>query len=934
MQATGAKRQHFSTRNLTAAPAFAHDRRSPRVGLVSVIIPAYNEAATVERTISSVLNQTYSNLEVLVVDDGSTDETAVLVQRMADVDPRIRLLQKANGGLVSARNYGIAHAGGEFIAPIDADDVWHPEKIKKQVAVMRDRGDQVGLVYCWSRAIDDQDRVLWDVSPCSLRGNVYAALIIRNFLPSGAPLVRRRCVEEIGGYDATLSSRGVNCCEDLKFNLDIAECFDFDLVPEFLFSYRVRAGSMSTNIDAMLRSREVVTEEVRARHPELPAKLFRWASGHQHREFGLAHLSSGHYFTGAQLLLRALGEDPLATLRVGLPRVLARLWRSSGLTGLVRATLHIGDDGGIAKRKFLEIDPTACCGRPRGQWSRKRLAYVTGLQVKRGPAFPASAVSGRVQRIASANKRFRQLLSHDIRDLLWLGYVVGIAPWAHRAAGPIHQLQRWQVRRRRQRDLDHRMELLRARIARPFLAQDSYRVTLAELCPELDKICRPLRRPGVEITLADIDQDGFLRPRFERFWAAPCVDADAFLPRSRFELAVVDRDGWVGMRKDFRGSKIAFVNELEAALDLTAAGCHVPAVLGVDFERLSITFAYINGVVVREALAKAGAPMRDRDVRPSRSPLAYRRIQQERRAAGRRLVDKVLDPETIARTGRALLAIHRAGYTLEDVKYGNVIIEGRTNTPYFVDCEGALPLRQFSRMTTIYLRDRDADKLNQLFGINLFTANVLRSFRLGARDTIYSPFYAGAGIWWGAIWNPDLGMVRWRHTLAKRVPVPHGGRVLDLGANNGFNALQMLRAGAREVIGVEIDTGAIEQGMFVKRVFEWADNTEYRFSYIHGSHADIGSLNLDRFDLITAFCTLYYLSTAAMTKTVSDLARLTDILVLQCNNDRSIERSDPETYTKASLPFNIELVRNNGFPNVTVIERRGSNRPLVIARTR
>jgi glycosyltransferase involved in cell wall biosynthesis len=122
---------------------------------VSVIIPAHNDAATVERTISSVLNQTYPNLEVLVVDDGSTDETAFLVQRMADADPRIRLLQKANGGLVSARNYGIAHAGGEFIAPIDADDLWHPEKIKKQVTVMRDRGDRVGLVYCWSRAVDE-----------------------------------------------------------------------------------------------------------------------------------------------------------------------------------------------------------------------------------------------------------------------------------------------------------------------------------------------------------------------------------------------------------------------------------------------------------------------------------------------------------------------------------------------------------------------------------------------------------------------------------------------------------------------------------------------------------------------------------------------------------------------------------------------------------
>jgi glycosyltransferase involved in cell wall biosynthesis len=383
MQGREARSQHILERHFPAAPTLPGRRSVCRAGLVSAIIPAYNEAATIERTISSVLNQTYSDLEVLVVDDGSTDETAVLVQRMAELDHRIKLLQKANGGLASARNHGIAHAQGEFIAPLDADDLWHPEKIKKQMAVMRDRGEHVGLVYCWSRAIDEQDRVLWDVSPCSLRGNVYAALIIRNILPSGAPLVRRRCVEDVGGYDATLPSRGANCCEDVKFNLDIAERFDFDLVPEFLFSYRVRAGSMSTDIDAMLRSRTLVIDEVRARHPELPDKLFHWASGHQHREFGLAHLRNGHFLTGAWLLFRALGEDPFATLRVGTERVFARFLRSSELNEPLRAKLHGGASAGVIKNKFLEVDPAAFGERPRSTWTRRRLAYLAALPVKR-----------------------------------------------------------------------------------------------------------------------------------------------------------------------------------------------------------------------------------------------------------------------------------------------------------------------------------------------------------------------------------------------------------------------------------------------------------------------------------------------------------------------------------------------------------------------
>jgi tRNA A-37 threonylcarbamoyl transferase component Bud32 len=538
----------------------------------------------------------------------------------------------------------------------------------------------------------------------------------------------------------------------------------------------------------------------------------------------------------------------------------------------------------------------------------------------------------------SALRRGRQLISQGPKNLLWLGFVLGIAPWGHRAAGPLHSLRRLQVRRHRQTHLEQRIDLLRSRVSRGDFTAGGPRVALADLSPELDEICRPLRRPGHEIPLADIDQDGFLCPRLGKLWDSPRVDADSFLPRTRFDLTVVDRDGVIGVHKNFRGDRAAFADELEATLDLGGAGCHVPAVLAVDFGPPGITFGYINGVVVREALAEAGAPMRDRDVvdRPSRlgHRIQCRRMEEQRIAAGRRLIDSVLDKESIARIADGLLAIHRANYVLEDIKYGNIIIEAKTKVPYFIDCERALPLHYFSRSIAADFRDRDAAKLNRLFGTKLLTATALRRMPRPPNSAVYAPFYAGAGVRWGAIWNPDMGIQRWRHVLAAHVPVPRGGRVLDLGANNGFNALQMLRAGAAEAIAVEIDPTAIEQGLFVKRIFEWADNAEYRFSYVRGSHGDVASMNLGRFDLITAFCTLYYLSAEAMAKTVSDLARMTDTLVLQCNDERWIDRGDPATFIKAALSFNIDLVRNNGFPHVTVVERRGSSRPLVIARTK
>lgn len=352
-------------------------------GLVSVIVPAYNAASTIERTLSSVLKQTHSNLEVLVVDDGSQDDTALLVRRMADRDDRIKLLQKPNGGLVSARNHGIEHAHGEFIAPLDADDLWHPDKLTKQVAAMR---ANIGLVYCWSRAIDGQDRVLFDLAACGLRGNVYAALLIKNFLHSGAPLVRRSCIDHVGGYDATLSAKGADCCEDLKFNLDIAERYDFDLVPEFLSAYRLHPGTMSRNLDAMLRSHKVVVDGVRARHPELPDKLFRWADAHQHLEFGLAHLGDGHVLTGTQLILRALITDPFTSIRLGTPRIFARLSRSA--VGAHLSSKFMRKNGGMAGRRFLDLEPAAHCGTTRTPWTDKRLAYITGFFVNRGRGLP------------------------------------------------------------------------------------------------------------------------------------------------------------------------------------------------------------------------------------------------------------------------------------------------------------------------------------------------------------------------------------------------------------------------------------------------------------------------------------------------------------------------------------------------------------------
>ena len=128
--------------------------------LVTVIVPAYNAAATIDETLRSVRAQSHASLEIIVVDDGSVDSTAQVVERHVEADSRVALIRhSANKGVAAARNTAIAAGKGDLIAPIDADDLWHSLKIEKQVAVMRKGGRKVGLVYTWSALLDAESRV-------------------------------------------------------------------------------------------------------------------------------------------------------------------------------------------------------------------------------------------------------------------------------------------------------------------------------------------------------------------------------------------------------------------------------------------------------------------------------------------------------------------------------------------------------------------------------------------------------------------------------------------------------------------------------------------------------------------------------------------------------------------------------------------------------
>ncbi|TGQ49891.1 glycosyltransferase family 2 protein [Mesorhizobium sp. M1C.F.Ca.ET.193.01.1.1] len=237
--------------------------------LVAVVIPAYNAEPFIERTLASVLAQTHRNIEIIVVDDGSTDGTASIVRRLADSDGRIKLLQQKNGGVASARNAGARASKGIFIAPIDADDLWHPTKLEKQLHVFAAAGNDLGLVYTLYRTIDADDLVILTPKRTHPNGWVFMQHLGQNFIGNGSSaMFRRDVLFEMGGYSSRLRQSGAEGCEDFFIQQNIASKYRFGVVEEHLVGYRRTPGNMSADFVRMLISRRMVLESVLARCTE------------------------------------------------------------------------------------------------------------------------------------------------------------------------------------------------------------------------------------------------------------------------------------------------------------------------------------------------------------------------------------------------------------------------------------------------------------------------------------------------------------------------------------------------------------------------------------------------------------------------------------------------------------------------------------------
>lgn len=210
--------------------------------LISVIIPAYNCETTIQDTLASVLNQSYSSIEIIVINDGSTDNTLKILNDVQD--PRLRVLTFPNSGVSASRNRGITHSKGKFIALLDADDIWLPDKLAAQLEAF-DQTPQVSVVYSWTDYIDQSGQLLRHGSYSRITGDVYQRLLMGSFLESGSnPLIRRDALEQVGGFDETLRT-----CEDWDLWIRLSSQYEFTVVPAVHVYYRISPNSKSFNFD-------------------------------------------------------------------------------------------------------------------------------------------------------------------------------------------------------------------------------------------------------------------------------------------------------------------------------------------------------------------------------------------------------------------------------------------------------------------------------------------------------------------------------------------------------------------------------------------------------------------------------------------------------------------------------------------------------------
>lgn len=211
---------------------------------ISVIIPAYNCTRTIRETLQSVLQQTFTDFEIVIINDGSTDHLRTVLAEF--FDPRIKVFHYENGGLSIARNRGIDQSTGNYLIFLDADDLWTPDKLESHFNLLEANPD-ASVAYSWMYFLDDETQECIINGPIVRNGNVFTDLLKENFIANGSnAFIRRSAIDQVGYFYQEFAG-----ASDWDYWLRLAQNHDFILSPQRQVFYRQVKSSMSSNIEYM-----------------------------------------------------------------------------------------------------------------------------------------------------------------------------------------------------------------------------------------------------------------------------------------------------------------------------------------------------------------------------------------------------------------------------------------------------------------------------------------------------------------------------------------------------------------------------------------------------------------------------------------------------------------------------------------------------------
>ncbi|WP_170461361.1 glycosyltransferase family 2 protein [Ruegeria arenilitoris] len=287
----------------------------------SIIVPAYNTAATLAETLASLLSQTHDDFEIIIVDDGSQDETPAIARAHA-TDPKVRVIRQENRGLAGARNTGIAAARGEFVGFCDADDLWLPEKLATHVRHLQADPD-LAISYSGSAMVDEGGRLMRVRQSPRLRDVTAAHVLKRNPIGNGsAAVMRKSALLDLAYRPAFETKRDWVFDETFRRSEDI-ECWlrlmlttDWQIagVPGLLTRYRIHATGLSAALDRQLQAWERMVDKLRPLNPEFFARHEAAARAYQLRYLARRAVSNLDAHKAWELAQRSVSTSALPVI--------------------------------------------------------------------------------------------------------------------------------------------------------------------------------------------------------------------------------------------------------------------------------------------------------------------------------------------------------------------------------------------------------------------------------------------------------------------------------------------------------------------------------------------------------------------------------------------------------------------------------------------